>query len=33
VAALNADGTFGRWRYVIAKKAADVAPAIEASSI
>jgi len=28
VAAVNADGTFGRWRYVLVKKPSEVGPAL-----
>jgi type III restriction enzyme len=31
VAAVNADGSFGHWRYAMAKKVADVVPMIEAA--
>jgi hypothetical protein len=30
VAAVNADGTYGRWDYVLIKKAADIDAALDA---
>ena len=31
VAAVNADGSFGRWRFVLIKKPSDIGPALTAA--